>query len=110
MSYEFYKNYYDIGDGKMEYVQDIYMRELLTDVWKSITLTNNWDFVYQDISNFALENDKRNSEILQKMGQINPFYIKNNHKYHYRILMRYMHYLIRNGEDKFEKFVKKLNK
>jgi len=109
MSYEFYKNYYDIGDGKMEYIQDTYMRKLLTDAWKATTLTNNWDFVYQDISNFTLESDKRNCEILQKMGQINPFYLQNNHKYHYRILMRYMHYLIRNGEEQFENFVKSLS-
>ena len=108
MSFETNIHQYDIGDGKMEYIQDIYTRELLTDAWQAITLTNNWDFIYGDVSNFALKNELRNYEILQKMGQLKPCYLQNNHKYYYRILMRYMHYLARNGEQKFAVFVNKL--
>jgi hypothetical protein len=110
MSYENNINHdYDIGDGKMEYIQDIHMRELLTDAWKAITLTNNWDFIYEDISRFAFENEPRNYEILQKMSQIKPCYLKQSHKYYYRVLMRCMNYLARNGEKKFEMFINKLS-
>lgn len=99
---------YDIGDGKMEYIQDIYVRELLTDAWKAISLTNNWDFVYHNTISFAWKNDNRNYEILQKMGQLKSYYLKTNFEYSYRILMRYMNYLSRNGEHKFANFVNKL--
>ena len=109
MSYEINKGTgkYDIGDGKMEYIKDASIRELLTTAWKAITLTNNWDFVYQDTSSLILKNDNRKNEILQKITELNPRYV-NIYKYSYRIIMRYMQYLIQNGEEKFEKFVNKL--
>jgi hypothetical protein len=107
MSSETNKYEYNIGDGKMEYIQSIDKRELLIDAWKAITLTNNWDFVYEDTSKFILDNEPRNHEILQKMANYNPSYLKNNYKYCFRIVMRYMHYLARNGEEKFANFVNK---
>lgn len=108
MSCETNIHQYDIGDGKMEYIQDIYTRELLTDAWKAVTLTNNWDFVYQNTISFAWKNDNINYEILQKMGESKSYYLKTNFEYSYRILMRYMNYLARNGEQKFAIFVNKL--
>ncbi len=99
---------YDIGDGKMEYIQKIDRKELLKDAWQAITVTNNWDFVYEDASKFILENEPRNNEILQKMSLLKPHYLKTNYKYCFRIIMRYMHYLARNGEEKFKNFVNKI--
>jgi hypothetical protein len=103
MSYELYKSYYYIGDGKMEYIHDEWRKELFKTAFQAISLTNNWDFVYNS-SSFVLKNDKRNVYILKKIKQLNPDYAS----YSYKITMSFMQYLVRNGEKKFELFVNKI--
>lgn len=57
-----------IGDGEMEYIKDKSDREIFTNAWKAITITENWDFVAHEMDCFALSKDPRIFEITEKNG------------------------------------------
>ena len=89
-----------IGDGNMEYIKNQNTRDMSTNAWKAITLSNNWDFVAQDIDSFMWSNDPRINEISEKMIEFGY----NDHSGNsFGYTMRNMQYLIRNGEDEFKK-------
>jgi hypothetical protein len=89
-----------IGDGNMEYIKNQNTRDMCTNAWKAITLSNNWDFVAQDIDSFMWSNDPRIDEIIEKMIEFGYNGHGGNSFGH---TMRNMQYLIRNGEDEFKK-------
>jgi hypothetical protein len=87
-----------IGDGKFQYISNLDDRNMLINAWLAITLTNNWDFIAEDIESFMWSNDPRINDILRKMEELG---------YHghsgssFGFVMRNMQYLIQNGENKF---------
>jgi hypothetical protein len=88
-----------IGDGKMEYIKNKLEREMYTNAWNAITLTNNWDFVAQNIENFAFSTDPRIYEITEKMEELGY----NGHSgVSFSLTMRSMQYLVKYGEEKFK--------
>ena len=87
-----------IGDGKMEYIKNINTREMCIDAWQAITLTNNWDFVSQDIESFMWSSDPRIDEITEKMDKLNDHSGSS-----FGCTMRYMQFLSQNGEKEFKK-------
>lgn len=90
----------NIGNGKFEYVQDIYTRKMLVNAWKSISETNLWDFVIQDIHSFIYSDDPRINIISEKMEQ-NGYHEHSGASFGYT--MRKMQYLAKHGEENFKK-------
>jgi len=89
-----------IGDGKMEYIKENSDREMFTNAWKAITITNNWDFIGEQIDSFSLSKDPRVYEITEKMEQLGY----NLHSgVSFSLTMRSMQYLLQYGEDEFKK-------
>jgi hypothetical protein len=89
-----------IGDGKMEYIKDKLDKEMFTNAWKAITLTNNWDFIKQRTDGFSLSRDIRINEITTKMEELGY----NLHSgLSFGLTMRSMQYLLQYGEEEFKK-------
>lgn len=90
----------NIGDGKFEYIKDSYNRSILINAFNAISLTNNWDFLNQDIDSFMFSSDERVKIIYNKMEELG-FYGHSGSSF--GITMRNMQFLIQNGEDAFKK-------
>jgi len=89
-----------IGDGKMEYIRDKSDREMFVNAWQAITITNNWDFMAQQIESFAFSSDPRIYDITKKMEQLGY----NGHSgTTFGATMRSMQYLVIYGEEEFKK-------
>ena len=67
---EFANQVMDLGNGKFEYVQDVWMREMLINAWQAITTTETWDFVRQDTDSFMFSSDTRVNIIGKKMEEL----------------------------------------
>lgn len=97
------KQYYEftqkIGDGKFEYITDMFEREMLVNAWQSITLTNNWDFIAQDIYSFMWSKDPRIDDISRKMEELG---YHNHSGASFGCTLRNMQYLAQNGEEKLK--------
>lgn len=96
---KFYEVKDKIGDGEMKYIKDPNTREMLTNAWKAITFSNNWDFVAQDIESFMFSNNPKIDEISIKMEE---FGYNGHSGASFGFTMRYMQFLVKNGEDKFK--------
>ena len=94
------KNHLKIGDGEMKYIKDPNTRDMLTNAWKAITFSNNWDFVSQDIETFMFSNDPRIDEISRKMEE---FGYNGHSGASFGFTMRYMQLLVQKGEEEFKK-------
>ena len=97
---EFKKFMYKVGDGKMEYIQDKNDKLMMTNAWHAITLTNNWDFVSQEIETYMLSTDPRIFKIYEKMEELG--YTEHS-GCSFSFTMRNMQFLVRKGEKEFEK-------
>jgi hypothetical protein len=91
---------YKIGDGKMEYIKDNLNRVMFTNAWKAITLTNNWDFIAQEMDGFVLSKDPRIYDITDKMEELG---YKGHSGTSFGLTMRSMQYLVMYGEEEFKK-------
>ena len=96
---QYYEFIDKIGDGKFEYITDIFEREMLVNAWQAITLTNNWDFVAQDINSFMWSQDSRIDDISRKMEELG---YDGHSGASFGCTMRNMQYLVQNGEEKFK--------
>ena len=88
-----------IGDGEMKYIKDTNTREMLTNAWKAITFSNNWDFVAKDIDSFMISNDPRIDEITEKMEE---FGYNGHSGCSFGFTIRYMQLLVQKGEEEFK--------
>jgi hypothetical protein len=91
---------YKIGDGKMEYIKDRLNREMFVNAWKAITITNNWDFVAQEMDCFELSKDPRIYDISEKIEELG---YKGHSGTSFGLTMRNMQYLVMYGEEEFKK-------
>jgi len=91
---------YKIGNGEMEYIKDKSNREMLTNAWKAITLTNNWDFVRQQTDSFTSCVDPKIYDITEKMEELG---YKGHSGRSFGLTMRSMQYLLHYGEEEFKK-------
>jgi len=91
---------YNVGDGKFEYITDIFNRNMIVNAWQAITETNLWDFVSKPIESFMWSNDQRIKIISEKMELLG--YIGHSGAT-FGCTMRNMQYLAQNGEDNFKK-------
>jgi hypothetical protein len=83
--------------GKFDYVND-WDREMLSNAWQAITLTENWDFMKSDIESFMWSEDPRVNIISAKMVELGY----NGHSgTSFGYTMRRMQYIAQNGEQKF---------
>jgi len=89
-----------IGDGKMDYIQEKSDREMFTNAWNAITITNNWDFLAEETESFTLSKDPRVYEIAGKMEDLG---YKGHSGVSFSLTMRSMQYLLHYGEDEFKK-------
>lgn len=89
----------NLGDGNMEYIKNDLVREMCENAWKAITLTNNWEFVFQDIDSFMMSRDNRVDEISLKMEELG---YKGHSGTSFGCTMRNMQFLAKYGEDKFK--------
>lgn len=95
----------NLGDGKMDYIQDKHNKLMMTNAWKAITFSNNWDFVAQDTDSFMWSDDPRINEISKQMVK---FGYDGHSGCSFGCTMRNMQFLVRNGEEEFKKlFVEK---
>lgn len=93
----------NIGNGKFDYVSNLWDREIYENAWQAITLTNMWDFIAQDIDSFTFSIDPRIDIISEKMAEIGY----NGHSgISFGHTMRQMQYLVKFGEDKFKECFK----
>ena len=92
----------NIIPGRFEYIKDSWQREMLVNAWQAITITENWDFVKQDIDSFMWSNDPRINIISKKMEELGY----NGHSgASYGFTMRTMQYIAQNGEKKYKEQV-----
>jgi len=97
----------NLGDGKMEYIEDKNEKLMATNAWYAITQTNTWDFVAQNIDSFMWSDDSRISEIVEKMAELG---YDGHSGCSFGCTMRNMQYLAQKGEEEFKKlFEKKIN-
>jgi tRNA G26 N,N-dimethylase Trm1 len=90
----------NIGNGKMDYIKDERLKIMLTTAWQAITQTNNWYFVVEDIESFMWSNHPKTNEIYEKIEELGY----NCHSgCSFGITMRYMQFLVQNGEEEFKK-------
>jgi hypothetical protein len=83
--------------GKFDYVND-WDREMLSNAWQAITLTENWDFMKSNIESFMWSEDPRVNIISAKMVELGY----NGHSgASFGYTMRRMQYIAQNGEKKF---------
>ncbi len=83
--------------GKFDYVND-WDREMLSNAWQAITLTENWDFMKSNIESFMWSEDPRVNIISSKMVELGY----NGHSgASFGYTMRRMQYIAQNGEQKF---------
>jgi hypothetical protein len=87
-----------IGNGTFEYISDLNDRNMLINAWQAITLTNNWNFVAQDIDSFTWSNNSHISDISRKMEDLGYY---GHSGASFGFIMRNMQYLAQNGENKF---------
>lgn len=92
-------NTINIGNGKFEYVSNKFKREMLVNAWQSITQTNMWDFVKQDIESFMWSKDPRIDIISEKMEELG---YSGHSGCSFGCTMRNMQHLAKNGENKFK--------
>ena len=85
--------------GKFEYIKDTSTKEMLSNAWKAITITENWNFVKQPIESFSWSNDPRINIISNKMVELG--YIEHSGS-SFGYTMRAMQYIAQNGEDKYK--------
>jgi len=84
--------------GKFHYVNE-WDKEMFTNAWQAITLTENWEFMKTDIESFMWSDDPRVDIINAKMVELGY----NGHSgASFGYTMRRMQYLARNGEEKFK--------
>ncbi len=96
-----HKNYETkIGDGTMEYISNQSTKELLTNIWKAITLTDNWKFVDEDVDTLLFsEETTKTKEITAKIEELG--YDKPN-DISFAYALKCMHYLVQHGEEEFK--------
>ena len=84
--------------GKFEYVSEL-DRLMFVNAWQAITLTENWDFMKNNIESFMWSNDKIIDIISKKMVELGY----NRHsRASFNYTMRRMQYVAQNGEHKFK--------
>jgi hypothetical protein len=84
--------------GKFHYVNE-WDKEMFTNAWQAITLTENWEFMKTDIESFMWSDDPRVDIINAKMVELGY----NGHSgASFGYTMRRMQYLAKNGEEKFK--------
>jgi hypothetical protein len=84
--------------GKFDYVNE-WDKEIFTNAWQAITLTENWEFMKTDIESFMWSDDPRVDIISAKMVELGY----NGHSgASFGYTMRRMQYLAKNGEEKFK--------
>jgi hypothetical protein len=92
-----------IGDGEMQYIKDKSDREMFTNAWKAITITDNWNFIAHEMDCFAFSKDPRIYEITEKMEEL-------GYKVHsgtsFSLTMRSMQFLVQYGEEEFKNYNK----
>ena len=90
----------NLGDGKFEYIIDENEREMLTNAWKAITQTNNWNFMAKEIESFMFSNHPIIYEISRKMEELG---YSGHSGCSFGCTMRNMQYLAQKGEEQFKK-------
>lgn len=83
--------------GKFDYVNH-WDREMLSNAWQAITLTENWDFMKSDIESFMWSEDPRVNIISAKMVELG---YDGHSGASFGYTMRRMQYIAQNGEQKF---------
>ena len=84
--------------GKFEYVNE-WDKEMFTNAWQAITLTENWEFMKADIESFMWSDDPRVHIISAKMVELGY----NGHSgASFGYTMRRMQYIAINGEEQFK--------
>ena len=93
---------YDIGVGNFEYILNERTKEMITNAWQAITLTKMWHFVAQDIDSFMFSKDPQVDIIYEKMEELG---YKGHSGCSFGVTIRYMQYLVQNGEEGFKKLL-----
>jgi hypothetical protein len=86
--------------GEFLYVKSSSTRKMLQTAWQAITLTENWDFVKQDIESFTFSDDKRTSDIYYKIEQLG---YSGHSGISFGHTMREMQSLAKYGEEEYSK-------
>lgn len=94
----------NLGDGKMDYIQDEHNKLMMTNAWQAITKTNTWDFVTQYIDSFMWSDDPRIDKITEKMCELG---YDGHSGSSFGCTMRNMQFLAQKGEEEFKKLFEK---
>ena len=85
--------------GKFEYMNEN-ERTMFVNAWQAITLTDNWDFIKEDIKSFMFSDDHKIDIISKKMVELG--YDGHSGSSSFAIIMRAMQYIAKHGEQKFK--------
>ena len=94
----------NLGDGKMDYIENEHDKLMLTNAWQAITQTNTWNFVAQEIESFMWSKDPKIHKITIKMEELG---FGGHSGCSFGYTMRSIQYLAQNGEEEFKKLFKK---
>jgi hypothetical protein len=84
-----------------EYISNKSDREMFTNAWQSIHLTEMWDFAKDDIDHFMCNSNDKCQLIINKMYELG-YYSHSGSSFAFT--MRAMQYLAINGESQFKKY------
>ena len=100
-------NSINLGDGKMDYIENKHDKLMITNAWQAITQTNTWNFMSEEIESFMWSSDPRIYKISEKMEELG---YSGHSGCSFGFTMRNMQYLAQKGEDEFKKlFEKEIN-
>lgn len=85
--------------GRFDYIKDDWSREMFSNAWQAITVTEMWDFVKQDIESFMWSDDPRVKTIYNKIEELG--YMGHSGA-SFGCTMRTMQYIAKYGEKKFK--------
>lgn len=87
-----------LGNGDFEYIHNLDDRIMLKTAFQAIELTNNWDFISQDIDTFMWSSDSRIKNIYSKIEELGYY---SHSGCSFAFTLRHIQYLAQNGEEKF---------
>ena len=96
-------NHINLGNGKMDYIQNKNVKLMMTNAWKAITQTETWDFVAKDNPSFMFSDDYRVNLISNKMVELG---YDGHSGCSFGCTMRNMQFLAKHGEKEFKNLFK----
>jgi len=89
----------DFTPGEFKYITNSNHRDMLQNAYRSITITETWNFIKKDINSFAFSNSREIYSISDKMNELGY----NGHSgSSFGWTMREMQFIAQHGENRYK--------